>query len=228
MKKLVITILAGLMLAPMADARRKKPKAGAVKDGVYTDASYGFALSIHENWKARVNKKDDNVRLTITKKNYGIPSDFVNAPDYTKIPRIVVYVDTTSLGAHAFLDSLTSESFKSNQKKEIVKEFEILQPSDIYDGEVVPKGRSRLEIAGESGVMWKGQVKYRQIVSTSASSVGGKLVRSSYGGAIGAVKHGDHIYLFHVMCEWPYVATVLAEVEMTVRSLNWGETSGDG
>jgi len=227
MKKLVIFVLAGLMLAPMADARRKKPKAGTLADGVYTDNSYGFQLTVHENWKARVNKLDDKVRLSITKKNYGIPNDFLNAPDYTKIPRIVVYVDTTSLGAHAFIDSLTSETFKSDQKKDIIKEFEILQQSDIYDGPVVPKGRSRLEIDGESGLMWKGQVKYKQIVSTSASSVGGKLVRSSYGGAIGAVKHEGNIHLFHVMCEWQYMATVLAEVEMTIRSLEWGDTPSE-
>jgi hypothetical protein len=223
MKKLVILILAGLMLAPMADARRKKPKAGKLDGNVYTDNQYGFQLTVHENWKARVNKDDDRVRLTITKKNYAIPTDFMNAPDYTKIPRIVVYVDTSSLGAHALVDSLTSETFSSDQKKEIVKEFEIFQRSDVYDGPVVPKGRSRLEVDGESGLMWKGQVKYKQVVSTSASSVGGKLVRSSYGGAIGAVKHGDNIYLFHVMCEWEYVATILAEVEMTIRSLKWGD-----
>jgi hypothetical protein len=65
-------------------------------------------------------------------------------------------------------------------------------------------------------------------VQTSASSVGGKVVRSSYGAAIGAVKHGDHIYLFHVMCEWPYVANVLAEVEMTVRSIKWTDKPSEG
>ncbi len=227
MKKLVILILVGLMMAPMAEARRKKPKAGVLDGNVYTDKNYGFQLTVHENWKARVNKQDDRVRLTITKKNYAIPNDFMNAPDYTKIPRISVYVDTCSLGAHAFIDSLTSESFKSDQKKDIIKEFEIFQHSEVYDGPVVPKGRSRLEVDGESGLMWKGQVKYKQIVATSASSVGGKLVRSSYGSAIGAVKHGDNIYLFHVMCEWQYVATILAEVEMTIRSLKWGDTPSE-
>jgi hypothetical protein len=228
MKKLVIFILAGLMLAPMADARRKKPKSGALSDGVFTDATYGFQLTVHENWKARLSKKDDNVRLTITKKNYGIPNDFLNAPDYTKIPRIVVYVDTTGMGTHEFVDSLTSETFKSKQKKEIVKEFEILQQSDIYDGGVVSKGKARLEIDGESGLLWKGQVKYKQIVSTSASSVGGKLVRSSYGGAIGAVKQGNNIYLFHVMFEWAFEATVMAEIEMTIRSLKFGGAASEG
>jgi len=228
MKKLVIFILVGLMMAPMADARRKKPKAGEVDGDVYTDNRFGFQLTIHEEWKERVNKDEDRVRLTLTKKNYGIPTDFLNAPDYTKIPRITVFVDTTSLGAHDFIDSLMSETYESDQKNDIIKEFEILQRTDIYDGEVVPRGRSRLEVDGESGLMWKGQVKYKQIVQTSASSVGGKLVRSSYGGAIGAVKHGDNIYLFHVMCEWPYVATVLAEVEMTIRSVKWTETADEG
>lgn len=224
MKKLVIFILAGLILAPMVDARRIRPRAGEFDGNVYTDKSYDFQLTVHEEWKARVNKDEDRVRLTLTKKNYGIPPDFLNAPDYTKIPRITVFVDTTSLGVHDFIDSLTSESYESDQKDAIVKEFEILQRSTTYDSDIIPRGRSRLEVDGESGLMWKAQVKYKQIVQTSASSVGGKLVRSSYGAAIAAVKHGENIYLFHVMCEWPYVATVMAELEMTVRSVKWTDT----
>lgn len=228
MKKLLISLLVGLMLVPMVQARRKTPKAGEIDGNVYTDKVYGFKLTIQENWKPRVNKEEEKVRLTLTQKNYAIPPDFLNAPDYTKIPRISVYVDTTSMGAFDFIDSLMSPTYKSDQKDDIIKEFEILQNSDAYDDEVVERGRSRLEVAGESGLLWKGQVKYKQIVQTSASSVGGKLVRSSYGGAIGAIKHGDNIYLFHVMCEWPYVAQVLAEMEMTIRSLQWPDAPPKG
>ena len=228
MKKLLISFFVFLMLVPMSEARRRTPKAGEIDGDVYKDNVYNFTLKVHEGWKARVSKEKDPVRLTLTQKNYAIPTDFINAPDYTKIPRISVYVDTTSMGAFDFIDSLMSETYDSDQKNDIKKEFEVLQNQDIYDGDLVERGRSRIEVGDESGLLWKGQIKYKQIVQTSASSVGGKLVRSSYGGAIGAIKHGDNIYLFHVMCEWPYVAQVFAEMEMTIRSLKWPDNPKKG
>lgn len=218
MKKLALFTLALLMLFSAADAGRRKPKAGVIKDGIYHDNKHNFEFAIHENWKPRVSKDKSKLRVAMTQRNYAIPSDYMSAPDYTLVPRLVVYCDTTSLSVHSFIDSLTSDKFRSDQKKKIVREFDFLQ-----EPEIIPKGRKRLTIGEESGLMWKGQAKYVKEVSTSASSVGGKRVYSSYGGAIFAIKKGNHIVLFQLMCEWPYYDAILAEVSTVIKSFKWAD-----
>jgi len=216
------------MLTATADARRKKPKAGKITDGVYVDAKYNFQLTMLEGWDVSVQKDENNVRLSFKQKDYGIPGHFINAPDYTKIPRIVVYVDTATPGVHPFLDSLLAEEFKSDQKKAILKEFDILQYSDISDGPVITKGRSRLELGGESGVLWRGQAKYKQNVAYSASSAGGRTVRGSYGGAIVLVKRDNHLYMFHIVCEWSFFDAVLADAMKIIGSFAWTDLESEG
>lgn len=221
MRRLLSMTLALLILAPAADAARKKPKAGKVDDGVYTDAKYDFTLMAHKNWDISVKKDQDHVRLTMTQKNYGIPSDYLDAPSYTQVPKLTVYVDTSSLGPHAFLDSLLNRDFKSDQKNDILKDFDMLQKQDV-----IPKGRKRWQVQDESGTIWTGQAKYIENVQTSASSVGGKRVYGSYGGIIAAVQKGNNILLFHMMCEWDFFDNVMGELNQILGSLDLKEGEG--
>ncbi len=218
MKRLLLFAMVVLLSVPTVEAGRKQTRAGKIKnDSIYVDSRYDFQLILHENWKPRVKNDDEKCRLTLMQKNYAIPADYVSAPDYTQVPRVDVYVDTTTMNVHSFLDSLLADDYKSDQKSEIVKAFEFLQQPDI-----IPKGRSRLELNGASGVFWQGQSKYMKEIQLSASSVGGKRVYGSYGGAIAAVKMGGNkILMFHVMCEWPYYNQVLSEVQIMIRSVTW-------
>jgi hypothetical protein len=202
------------MFAPAVGARKKQKKAGTIADNVYHDDKYGFDLTVHENWKVKINKDKNKARLLLTQRNFTIPSDYIDAPDYTHTPQLVLYVDTTTFGVHTFIDSLTSDNYSSKQKKEILKEFEFLNERDL-----IPKRRSRMEIAGESGVLWKAQAKYMKEVQRSASSASGKRVRREYGGAIAAVRLGENIVLFHLMTEWEYLEPVLVEVLPMIKSL---------
>ena len=215
MKKLLLLILALLLTVPTADARRKSKKAGGITDNVFRDNVYDFELTIHDNWKAKIGKEKASVRLYLTAKNYGIPSDYMDAKDYTKVPELVVFVDTSSLSAHTFIDSLTSRDFKSGQKSDILKDFAILN-----EPELIPMQRSRMEIGGESALLWKAQAKYKKEVSTSVTSTSGKLVNRSFGGAIAAVKIDKYIVLFQVMSEWEFFDAVLEEAQPMIESLN--------
>ncbi len=222
MKRLLMLGIAVLLLVPAVQARRKQGKAGKIADNVYRDNKYGFELVLHENWKAKVGKDKDQIRLRLTQRNYGVPADYIDAKDYTTIPQLVIYVDTTSFGPHVFIDSLTNDAYRSEQKKEILKEFEILN-----ENELIPKTRSRLEIGGQSALLWKGQAKYTKEVQASASAISGKRVKSSYGGAIAAVKQGDNIILFYVMTEWGFFDPVMAEVMTVVQSLKFPQEEED-
>jgi len=214
MKKLLLLGLVLLLTAPTADARRKGKKAGEITDSLYRDNLYGYELTIHDNWKAKVGKEADKVRLLLTQRSYSVPSDYLDAKDYTKIPELVVFVDTSSFAAHVFIDSLVSPDFKSGQKSDILKDFAILSEPDL-----VPMQRSRMEIAGESALLWKVQAKYKRNVQTSSTSMSGKTVSRSYGAAIAAVKIGNNIILFHVMSEWEFFDPVLKEAQPMIESL---------
>lgn len=217
MKRALLTLAALLIMIPVADARRKKDPAGTVQDGVFVDATKGYQFKIHDNWQARAKKDEENFRVVLTQKKYSIPIDYQRAPDYTYIPRFVVYADTTSLALPQFLDSLLSKTFKSAQMSEIKSEFEFLaQP------EIIPKERKLPQIAGAPGIMWHGEAKYMKEVSTSAAASGGMRVNSAYAGAIFGAKNRDgRLLLVHIMCEEPFHEDVFAEVNEMITSLTW-------
>ncbi|HUV30223.1 MAG TPA: hypothetical protein VMY05_03910 [Acidobacteriota bacterium] len=222
MKRFILLAAALLMMVPTVEARRKTKKAGSIDGSVYSDGRYGFKFTVHDNWKAKINRDEDNFRIILTQRKYGTPARYQDAPDYTKRPRLAVYADTCTMGVYPLLDSLLSESFESEQKKAIMKEFEF-----FYEPEIIPKGLSRIEISGESGVLWSGQAKYVKEVQTSAGSVGGKREYGSYAGAVIAVKKGETVLLAHLMCEWEFFDSVLKEVTTMMTGLEWNEEGGE-
>jgi len=227
MRRVLFFMLLGVLVASTASARRPRDKAGKVSDGVYTDKKYNFQLTLNDGWKYKVGDNDDYFRMTLTQVNYEIPPNYLDAEDYTKIPRMVLFVDTTTMGVSPFLDSLLSDSYKSKQKGEILKEFEILNESSAGSGmtreDVIPTGRRYMDIAGERAVVWTGKVKYRNEISASASSIGAKRVYGGYGGCIVGVKKGDYIILFHTICEENYFETIMAEATRLAASLQWAQ-----
>jgi hypothetical protein len=202
------------MAAPVAEARRKEKKGGEIVGNQYKDVEYGLELTLGENWKPKVGKAGEEVRLTLVQRDYAIPPDYTNVPDYAQIPLVIVYVDTTTLGTHAFIDSLISPTYKSNQKNAIQKEFEILNEQDL-----IPLQRSRLDLAGESALMWKARANYKKDIQISTSSSTYKKVSRSFGGAIAAVKIEQNIILFYIISEWEYFDPVLTEVLPMIESL---------
>ncbi|MDD3731447.1 MAG: hypothetical protein PHU88_03625 [candidate division Zixibacteria bacterium] len=223
MKKLLIIISIILIVVPFAEARRKVKKAGEINNNVYIDNDYGFKLTLNNEWNSRIRKGEENYRLVLVKKNYDIPMEYKDAPDYTQVPRIIVYADTSSIPILAFIDSLMSDSYKSEQKKNILKEFEILNESDL-----IPKGRKPISIgkSQSQGFQWLAQAKYTKEVATSAASLGGQRVYSSYGGAIVAINNNNTILLFHLMCEYQFFEPIFNQMLQIINTLEWVEQEG--
>lgn len=222
MRKLLLFFMIAIIAVPSVFAARKKDYAGKVKDYVYTDKKYNFSFTLNDEWKSRIQKNKSNFRLVLTQIKYAVPSDYAETPDYTKIPRIVVYVVETNLAPKAFIDSLVSPSYKSDVKKEVLKECEILnmiKSTGFVPEKLVSRKKKTLRIGDIKGAYWTGQVKYTNEVSTSASSQGGKRVKGGYGGAIATVKDGDNMILFHVISEWNYFESVLEDAMKIIKTL---------
>ena len=225
MKRLIIVGLVLALAVSAADARRKRPKAGKVKDRVYCDNQYGFCMTLDEHWKYSIGYAKDHFRLVLTQKNYEIPPDYMDAPEYTKVPRIVVYADTSSMTSSQLLDSLISETYSSDQKKEILKEFEILNRSMVEEGTerdaTVTRKKRTLVIDGEPAAEWHGRAEYRKYVQTSATAIGGTRVYGAYGGGVVVAKKGDVVVLFHVISEWAYFENIMKQAISMISTLDW-------
>lgn len=226
MKKLILACLVLALFVPSLQARKKKEEAGKVKDLVYTDKKYDFSFSINKGWKSAVQLDKENFRIVLTQRSYETPHDYLNAPEYTKVPRIVVYADTSSISTLVFLDSLVSGTYSSDQKKEILKEFEIIDEQAVEEGterdKTVTRKRRTVTIGEQAAALWEGKANYRKYVSTSVSAIGGKRVYGAYGGGIVVAKKDNTIVLFHVISEWDYFANIMQDALTMITTLNWG------
>jgi hypothetical protein len=225
--RVIVGALLLLLLVPAVQAKRKKDKAGRIIEGVYHDKKFGFNLETNDAWKINIMKNEKQLRVVFVQKNYLIPNDYTDVPDFTKVPRLSVYVDTTSLSVYAFVDSLLSDSYESKQKKEMKKDLEILSLDELPEvDDIIPRGVKRTQIAGEKTMIWKAQAKYVTEVPVSQSSNRGERVYGAYGASIIGVKRGDTVYIFHMMCEWDYFDDIFAEIMGIVSSLSWADEEG--
>jgi len=226
MKKLILACLVLALFVPSLQARKKKEEAGKVKDLVYTDKKYDFSFSINKGWNYNIQANKENFRVVLTQRSYDNPPDYLDTPEYTKVPRIVVYADTSSISALVFLDSLVSGTYSSDQKQEILKEFEIINEQAVEEGterdKTVTRKRGTITIDELSAALWEGKANYRKYVSTSISAIGGRRVYGAYGGGVVVAKKDNTIVLFHVISEWNYFANIMQDALAMITTLNWG------
>lgn len=220
MKRFFTFAVATLVAVSAAEAGRKREKSGKVEGQTFTDGAHGFALTAGGNWTVKTMDAEGNFRVSFAQKKFEIPPDYLGAPDYTKVPRLIVWVDTTTAGAFAFLDSLISPTYKSKQKSDILKEFEILT-----EPKVLPKGRQPFAVGSDKGARWDGRAEYMKEVQMSASDVTGKRVKSAYMGSIYVLKHGDKVLVFHLICEEMFYETIQLDALSIINSLAWPQST---
>lgn len=198
----LITLLA-LALFPQGDdseaqAKRKrkaKDTAGVFKDRVYTDNQHGFSITFLEGWKTKVKRKDKKLRVAASKSDYFIPEAFRNNTFHTTIPKVKVYVDTTSLDIRAFIDSLKSPKFNSGQMQDISLEFKAL------NGKFTRPRVTRIKSdSGIKGRRMKTTLRYSLDVQKSGRS-DATVVSDFLQADIVFFKKKDKIYIISAVCE---------------------------
>jgi len=226
LKRLIIIMLALCVCIPSVNAKKKKPKAGKIENNVFTDKKHNYELTFPEDWKANIHKNDKDYRVILVQKNHEIPPDYLDAPDFTLVPRISIYVGESNMSSFALLDSLLSEDYSSDLKKDLFKEFEILNSQSVGDGTTREKTTTRrrkpfnIDSEDIKGVMWYGRSTYIKYVTTSASSQSGKRVYGDYqGGVIILEIDKKKKIMFHVMSEGLYFPAVWSQMEAIVNSI---------
>jgi uncharacterized protein (UPF0297 family) len=205
-----------LLLCGGADAR-KKDLAGKIENGIYQDDTYGFSLAIPDGWNSAIKKEKDRVRLTLIKKQYDVPQQFQHAPNYTTIPKVTVYADTTSLGLEQFVDSLLSDKYKSKQKNDILSEFKALY------GNYNVKKKGKIPVGELTGYRISGQTQYTIEVQRSGSeSDKADVVTDFWGGSVFFYKDGNNIIMMHFISEWRYFDALEPEFMAMLNGFKMG------
>ena len=205
MTRLFTSFFLVLFLAGAADAR-KKDLAGEIVNGAYIDDDYGFSLVVPDVWDYSIKKSKSPVRLIMSKKQYDVPIHFQHAPNYTTVPRVTVFIDTTSLTVDQFVDSMLADGFKSKQKNRIFQEF-----MGMY-GNFQLKKRSHMSVGGIDGVRISTQLRYTlEVARAGSESDRADVVSDYYGGSLFFAKKGNNIYLVNLVCEWRYFDSIEKE-----------------
>ena len=91
----VVLFLVCLLCSPVAAGK----KAGEIKDGVYTDATYNYTFKVPEGWGAKISSAKKPNRIVLSQKSYPIPRHFqgMGKEDYAQIPLIHVIADKTDV-----------------------------------------------------------------------------------------------------------------------------------
>jgi len=218
MKKVMILLLMVVFAVGIADARKRKSKAGEISDSVYTDNKYNFSLVISDKWDTSIKKDDSKVRLILIKKQYDIPNEYRHAPTYTQVPKVIVYVDTSSLPTPVFVDSLISDKFKSGQKNEMLQEFKLLF------GDFVPEKRSKMSVGDVEGIKVSGERRYT--LNVQRQGIDGDradLVTNYYGGSLFFIKKENTLIIFHFICEKVYFTAEDADFTKLIESFKFVE-----
>ena len=196
---LSVSILFMLVSGELANARRGKKhkvKAGVLDGRKYTDKKYGFSLTFPENWDISVGRKDAKVRVVAEKEDYAVPVSFRNAPYHTTVPKIKVYVDTTSLELLDFIDSLKSGDFSSPQKSEIMNEFK------VFEGKFRRPRISRIRLDNGIKGRWFRTVRNYSInVQNEGAASTATIVQDAMAGDIAMFKKGNTLILISGECE---------------------------
>ncbi|MFH1686872.1 MAG: hypothetical protein ABIE70_05050 [bacterium] len=182
LKQLVILTLSVLMLCSVGEARKKKAKAGTVKDSVYVDNDYGLKMAVpEEGWKPSIHKGDTPARLTLLLEDFKADAHMsqalVKSPSdlFKNVPAIQLWVIESPVPPNDLLDSLLLDKSDSKLKGPL---FEFLQPN--YSEATFQKTKggayAKSNAAMLEGYSWQGSFEYKDIDFGFEVSVGAGLL----------------------------------------------------
>ncbi len=215
MKFVGIAVSVVLLIACIGTPIQAK-KAGDVKDNVYHDETYDFSFAVPDGWSTSIKSSKYALRLTMDQKSPVPPYQFRgNLRDYMQIPTMAVIVDTTSLEANAFVDSLLSPTFDSKQKKFMDKYLKIFsRPYEMVK-------RQEVTFKGKLAVMMEARQPYEITVAQQGSDKADVVNDNKYGTVFVTVRDG-HVYLITMICEYRTSQQIVDMYNELISSLKFG------
>ena len=212
-KKTLTVILALACLASTGYARKQIPKAGQITDGVYSDAKHGFSLTLPAGWDAKVKEVKSECRLELTLKKFELPVDLEPYRDAMTAPAAEVWVVELPFSTHEYVDSLISDSYRSNLKSRLLRDLCESDEMTKFMG-FATTDRKGFKAGALDVATWRGLVNY-------AVNMGSETRKISICVGYLGVKKGD---LALVVIVGGYKTTfkeTFDQIETMVKSLQW-------
>jgi hypothetical protein len=209
----LIVFLVVLICLPSAFARKKKDKTGAIVENVYTDAEYDFKLTIRENWQGKVFSEPSNYRLEVEQTNPEIPPEYAEYASEMPLPAMSIYLATVDLTPVAFVDSLLSQTYKSDQKKEILKDVDFFDESISFQG-FTTRIKKGVKFGDLDGVQWEGTARYN--IKMGEQSISNETAVGLLG-----IKKGKNLLLFLTGHDKRYFRKLFDEAIEMAMSVKW-------
>jgi hypothetical protein len=167
-KQCLTGLMVVLIVAPVAESRKKKSKAGKVTDSTYYDANYGFQGTFPGNWKPKVHKAESMVRVTLVQQDF--EPDEVFKRRFEKMsfmgeatsPLIEFWIIEAAAKPKDVLDSLLLDESKSDWRKPLMAAVEPTWSNATFQGaEGGPYQQAK--VGSLKGMRWKGIFNYLHV-----------------------------------------------------------------
>jgi len=214
MKRLLIIFLALLICTPAAFARKKSKKSGVIKDNVYTDAKYGFKITLLDNWKPELQKPKKMLRLELTQDDHEIPPELMQFPSMAFVPTLIFHVGEVDMPPGVFVDSLVSLTYSSDVKNDALKDLTSLEEKITYDG-LKTTQKNIIKIDGKEACQWQGTVNYTKTLGMDDT------IPRIYSVGIVTIKNGNLMLTCMLECENMFFTDIFTETLKMVKSVEW-------
>jgi len=195
---LISVFLLLLLVSPLMAAK----KAGEITEGVFTDNDFNYSFKVPESWSDNIRKSTSPLRINLHQKDYPVPRDYIGGnEDYAQVPTMVIFVDTTSLSAKAFTDSLLSESFSSKQKKFFLKNMRLF--GRYYE---VLK-RREYTFQDNLAVLLDARQQYSREIQSSSGSDKADIVNDYVGGGLFITVRDGIVFILEMEYEYQFHGT---------------------
>lgn len=216
MKRFLIILLALLVCIPSVYARKKSKKSGVIEDNIYTDAEYDFTIKILENWEAKLQKPKKMIRLALTQQDHEIPPELMQFPSMAMVPTLNIHIGEVDMPPAVYVDSLVSNTYSSDVKKDVMKDLLALEENVSFDG-LKTTQKDRIEIDEKEACQWQGSVNYTKKLGM------GDTIPRVYSVGIVALKKGDLMLTCLIETESMFFTDIFKEVLEMVHTIEWSE-----
>lgn len=212
--KLILFFMAVLIAIPAVQARPKPKRAGDIDKGVYTDKTYGFSFKVLDNWQDDIQKPDSDIRIYLKQKDNKIPPELMPYPTMAQVPEMEALIFEVDMTAGEYIDSLTSQTYSSDAKKEILKAVFTLEEKVFFE-KLQRSEKTSIEAGDREIVKWRGKMNF-----TKRLGMGDEIPRS-YGLTLWTAEKDGKMLVFTLVCEVGFQKELVEEAEQMITTLKW-------
>jgi hypothetical protein len=198
-------------------AADKSTDVSYIKDGIYHDVRFGFAVKIPVDWKeAKLRKEPTSERLLLIQKKPKVPLRLQNSPESAVKPSIMIFADSTSMSPESFLAFLRADTGKTEFKTRILSKSVLLDQGTPSVVQILKK--TTVKILGQEAVRLGARLEYSVRVE-SPTTTAMVQVNGFRAGDVYVVPFPGWLMYIEQACEDEYRESLQPDFDTMINSL---------